>query len=86
MPIRALLQGVHSFGPEEIAMLVRTFEDALHELKLTNREDPATLLVAKIIFEAAKNGERDPKRLREATIKTLRQQQQQMQPKNKNWI
>jgi hypothetical protein len=65
------LQGVHSFGPDEIAILVSAFEDTLRELKLTNREDPATLLVAKVIFETAQKGERDPKRLHEAAAKAL---------------
>ena len=51
--------------------LVSAFEDTLRELKLTNREDPATLLVAKVIFETAQKGERDPKRLHEAAAKAL---------------
>jgi hypothetical protein len=71
MPIRLLLQNNYSFEPDEIANLVAAFEDALAALGLVRREDPATLLVAKTIFEAAKQGERDAKRLRDLAVKTL---------------
>jgi hypothetical protein len=40
----------------------------LRSLQLTNREDPVTLMVAKMIFEAAKNGERDPIALRNLAV------------------
>jgi hypothetical protein len=56
MPIRLLLEHDHSFGPEEIHSLISAFEDALQSLELTNREDLATLMVARVIFEAAKDG------------------------------
>jgi len=72
MPIRLLLQhdqdGDHSFQPEDISKIVSAFEGALRALKLTNRDDPATLMVAKTIFEAAKRGERDPVRLRDIAV------------------
>jgi hypothetical protein len=48
---------------------LRAFEDALRELKLLDRTDPATHLVAKRIIELAQNGERDPVRLCEAAVK-----------------
>jgi hypothetical protein len=71
MPIRALLENDASFGPDDISVLVSAFESALRALGLVDREDPATLLVAATIFEAAKNGERDPNRLREAAVQAL---------------
>jgi hypothetical protein len=71
MPIRLLLEHDHSLAPDEVAKLVKAFEGALTQLGLANREDPATTLVAKAIIEAAKGGERDPKRLRDAVIKSL---------------
>jgi hypothetical protein len=40
MPIHLLLQN-HAFGPEAIAMMVTAFEDALRELQLVDRADPA---------------------------------------------
>jgi hypothetical protein len=68
MPLHRLLQD-KAFGPDEIAVMVTAFEDALRELRLTDREDPATLMVAQRIIEAAKQGDRDPARLREAGVK-----------------
>jgi hypothetical protein len=68
VPIRELLKG-QAFGPDDIAILVRAFEEALRELGLTERTDPATLLVAKRIIELAQRGERDPIRLREGAVK-----------------
>jgi hypothetical protein len=70
MPIRSLLER-HSFAPDEVANLVKAFENALAALGLARREDPATLLVATTIIEAAKKGERDPQRLRDVAVKTL---------------
>jgi hypothetical protein len=40
-------------------------------LGLVDRDDPATLLVAQRIIELAKQGERDPVRLREGAVHTL---------------
>jgi hypothetical protein len=67
MPVLRLL-GKHAFGPDEIAVMVAALEDALRELGLTDREDPATSIVAERIIEAAMRGERDPARLREAGV------------------
>jgi hypothetical protein len=71
MPIRAFLDHSGAFAPDDIARLVAVFEDCLKALKLTNRDDPATTLVAKAIIEAAKQGERDPNCLREIVLKKL---------------
>jgi hypothetical protein len=68
MPLLRLV-GYHAFGPDEIAVMEAALEDALRELGLTDREDPATLMVAERIIEAAKQGERDPARLRDAGVK-----------------
>jgi hypothetical protein len=46
MPIRMLLRDDHAFAPDDVATLVAAFEETLASLKITNREDPATLLVA----------------------------------------
>jgi hypothetical protein len=40
-------------------------------LGLVDREDPATLMVAQRIIELAKQGERNPVRLREGAVHTL---------------
>ena len=67
MPITRLLQDT-AFGPDEIAVLVAAYQDALRALSLVNRTDLATEMVAKKIIELAKQGERDPVRLRERVI------------------
>ena len=54
-----------SIGPEDIAKLVAGFESALTKLDLKDRNDPVTSLVAKLIIQLAKDGERDPNRLAE---------------------
>jgi hypothetical protein len=84
MPIRFLIEHDHSFGPDEIAKLVAGFEDALGALGLVRRDDPATMLVAKAIMEAAKQGERDPKRLRDLAVEKLTSEAHHSQPSSPN--
>jgi hypothetical protein len=72
MPIRRFLEGDRSFEPDEIEVLVMAFEDALLELQLTDREDAVTLTVARRIIELARQGERDPARLRDRALESLR--------------
>jgi len=71
MPIRFLLEHDHAFTPEDVKVLVDAFEDTLRALKLVDREDPMTMAVAKIIIELAKDGERDPTRLRDFALKAV---------------
>jgi hypothetical protein len=47
------------------------FESTLGGLGLANREDPVTMIVAQKIIQLAKDGERDPDRLRDEAIKSL---------------
>ena len=70
VPIHRLLQN-HVFDPDTIAVMVTAFEDALHELRLTDRADPATELVARKVIELAERGERDPARLRDQVVRSL---------------
>jgi hypothetical protein len=70
MPINALLQN-QAFGPNEIRVLVSAFEDTLRELRLVDRNDPITEMVAKKIIELAQEGELDPVRLREQAVRSL---------------
>ena len=70
--LRLLKDHGHAFGPDEIAVIEAAFEDALRELRLVDRDDPATLMVAERIFELAKRGERDSTRLREGAVSSLR--------------
>jgi hypothetical protein len=58
VPIAQLLKK-GSFGPEEVNVLVRAFEDALRTLQV-DRNDPVSEALAKKIIELAQQGERDP--------------------------
>jgi tRNA C32,U32 (ribose-2'-O)-methylase TrmJ len=70
VPIRSLLRDGY-FTPEDVTLLVAAFENVLRDLRLVDRKDPAVTLVAKRIVERARQGQRDPELLREATLKSL---------------
>ena len=70
MPLTPFLKDT-AFSPEEIGLLVRAYTDTLSMLRLIDRTDLATDLVARTIIELAKQGERDPVRLRDRTIEAL---------------
>jgi len=71
VPIGTILKNDHSFGPEDIANLTAAFEAALGRLGLTDRKDPRTTALAKAIINLAKDGERDPERLRDGALRSL---------------
>jgi hypothetical protein len=60
--IYRLLQN-SAFAPEDIVPLVAAYEDCLRTLKLSDRSDPVTEIVAKKIIEIAQTGIRDSGRL-----------------------
>jgi hypothetical protein len=72
MNIHAVLGEDHSFDPDEIAIMVTAYENALRDLRLADREDPATFTVVHRIIDLAKLGERNPARLCAAAVKALR--------------
>jgi len=59
------------FAPDAVSAMVTAFEDTLRELRLTDRDDPITELIARLIIDCAKNGERDPIKLRCCAIEGL---------------
>jgi hypothetical protein len=59
-------------GPETIALLAVVLEDALHQLRLVDHNDPAVTIVAKTMIEFARHGERDPIRLRDVAVESFR--------------
>ena len=62
MAIYRLLQ--HAvFEDDAVKAMTVAYEDVLRELKLADRADPLTEIIAKKIIELAQTGERDPKRL-----------------------
>jgi hypothetical protein len=48
-----------------------SYHAVLHQLRLADREDGATLMVARRIIDLAIQGERDPERLTAATVEEL---------------
>ena len=70
MAIYRLLQCA-TFDPEMIACMTAAYEDALNVLRLADRQDPLTELVAKKIIEVTQVGERDPARICERALNEL---------------
>jgi hypothetical protein len=60
-----------AFGPEVIAIMSSAYQAVLSDLGLSDREDTITLLVARRIIDLTSEGERDPNRLRAATLASL---------------
>ena len=71
VPIRLLLRD-GAFGPEDITTLAAAFEDTLLALGVHDRQHPTVMLVAKRVIELARQGERNPKLLRDAVLKSFR--------------
>ena len=59
------------FPPEDIAGMTTAYDAALQLLRLTDRADPATEIIAKKIIEIARSGERDPAKICARAIKEL---------------
>ena len=69
MPLHRLLDD-HAFGPDEIVILTTAFERALKALRLIDRSDPATEIVARKIIQLAGQGVRDPELLLQRTVQS----------------
>lgn len=65
-----------SFGPEEIAAMTAAYEGALIELRLKDRDDPITELIAKAIVNVTAMGERDPQAITQRALNALGRQQE----------
>ena len=71
MPIQLLLRdGV--FSPEDIAAITAAFEGTLQSMGVHDRTHPTATLIAKRIIELARQGERNPGLLRDAVLKSFR--------------
>jgi hypothetical protein len=70
MAIYRLLQQA-AFSPEDIGRMTAAFEAALRLLRLRDRTDPITEIIAKKIIEVARNGERDAPRICARALKEL---------------
>jgi hypothetical protein len=60
-----------ALGPNEIGLLEAVYEDALRTLRLPDRANPITQIVAKRIIEVAQTGENDPKRTKDLALADL---------------
>jgi hypothetical protein len=60
-----------SFTPEEVVLLGTAYEAILVVLRLDDRSDPITEIVATKIIEVFESGERDPTQICNRTIKEL---------------
>ena len=70
LAIYRLLQEA-SFDQPDIDRMTAAYEAALKMLRLADRTDPLTELIAKKIIDVARNGERDPARICSRAIKEL---------------
>jgi hypothetical protein len=59
------------FGPDVVTTMSEAYHAVLQELRIVDREDAGTLMVAKYIVKLARRGERDVQRLAEATLEAL---------------
>jgi hypothetical protein len=57
--------------PEDIELVECAFELALDALRLVDRADPATNLVAKVVVEVYQTGIRDPEQVAKLTVRRL---------------
>jgi hypothetical protein len=56
------------FDPEDIAVMATAFDRLLADLKLIDRNDPIVKMLAKLVIELVRNGERDPERIRQEVL------------------
>ncbi|WBL80658.1 hypothetical protein I3J27_09625 [Bradyrhizobium xenonodulans] len=71
MPIRRLLQDT-KLETDEIEILTRAFDHALHSLSLIDRrDDPLADLVARKVIEIGAKGVRDPAEISRMAVKQL---------------
>ena len=56
------------FDPEDIAVMATAFDRLLTDLKPVDRNDPIVKMLAKLVIELVRNGERDPERIRQEVL------------------
>ena len=60
-----------SFGEADVARLGEVYERVLKKLRLVDRKDPITELIATKIIEVYRSGEHDPSQLCSRVLKDL---------------
>jgi hypothetical protein len=71
LAIYQMLQG-GAFDDRAVKAMTTAYEAALRELRLVDRNDPRTDLIARKIIACAQRGELDPARLCALVLKDLR--------------
>jgi hypothetical protein len=72
VPVYRLLQRA-ALDDCAVEAMTMAYGAALHELKLADRNDALTEIIARKILEIARLGERDPKRLCELALEDIRE-------------
>ena len=57
------------FDPEEVAVMATAFDCVLADLKLVDRNNPIVRMLAKLVIELVRNGERDPEKIRREVVR-----------------
>ena len=70
MAIHQYLKNI-SLNADEAQCLIEAFGITLKSLRLTNRDDPITEMVARKVFEVSKTGVRDPIQLSKLVLDTF---------------
>jgi hypothetical protein len=71
------------FGPEEIRDLVAAYDQVLRKLRLAERSDPFTELIAKKIVELGQRGVSDPAQLTQPALNELNIDDQHSRPRKR---
>jgi len=71
MAIYRLLERNASFGPEVVKAMTAAYEGVLRSLRLADRNDPVTVIIAKKIVDVAKTGLRDADAIKDAVLREL---------------
>ncbi len=70
MPINRSLNG-SNLGPEDVERLNRAYTCALRQLRLVDRNDPITDIVAQKVIEVGATGISDPEEISRTAMKQL---------------
>ncbi len=70
MAIYRLIAAGH-FGPGEIEAMTKAYEATLAELRLVDRNDPITELIARKIVNVTATGERTPQVIKDRALAAL---------------
>ena len=56
------------FDPQDIAVMATAFNRLLADFNLVDRDDPLVTMLARLVIEIVRTGERDPERIRQDVL------------------